>query len=281
MVRLGGGDGRRDVAQRMWRLGTVPYLNALPLVEGLRDAEAVQIEQDLPSRLAARLRAGELDAALVSSIELFRHPRLSWLAGPAITSDGPVQSILLYLAVPLEHVTRLALDSSSLSAAVLAQVCLRRFVGRPALEFSLAPPELPLEQQRADAVLRIGDPALTTDPGPRRIVDLGALWREHTGLPFVYALWLARPSSGLAALGPLLLAAAQRGLGRRDELARSFAQQQELPYEPCRDYLHNGIGYTLGARELQGLQLFGRLAHGLGLVDSAELPPAGLEDRHT
>jgi len=256
----------------MWRLGSVPYLNALPLIEGLAGAPGVQLEQELPSRLLPRLRAGALDVALVSAVELFRRPQLAYLPGPAITSDGPVRSILVYLSVPLARVRRLALDSSSLSAAVLAQVCLRRFLQLGPLELSPSDPGLPLDEVPADAVLRIGDPALTTEPGTREVLDLGALWQEHTGLPFVYALWLARPGSALDGLRPVLLQAARAGVARRAELAERFARQHGLPAEACRDYLLHGIGYSLGARELQGLQLFGRLAHGLALVDSPELP---------
>ena len=77
----------------MWRLGTVPYLNALPLVGGLADAPGVELVEELPSRLAPRLRSGELDLALVSSVELFRTPRLSWISGPAITDNTSTSPI--------------------------------------------------------------------------------------------------------------------------------------------------------------------------------------------
>lgn len=75
----------------MLRLGTVPYLNALPLVEGLADEKGVQLVTAVPSRLAPMLRAGALDLALVSAVELFRDPPLGWIPGPAITSCGPVR----------------------------------------------------------------------------------------------------------------------------------------------------------------------------------------------
>ncbi len=258
----------------MWRLGSVPYLNALPLVEGLADDPAVELVQELPRRLAPRLRAGELDLALVSAVELFRDPPLGWIAGPAVTSEGAVRSILLFLRTPLAEVRSLALDTSSLSAAAMSQVCLRRFVGLEELALRDAPPDAPLDTLDADAVLRIGDPALATPPGDRDVVDLGALWTEHTGLPFVYALWLARPDVDGAAVAPLLEAARRRGLARRRLLADGFAAAHGLPVADCRDYLDRCIGYALGARELEGLRTYGRLAHELGLVDRPTLPPA-------
>jgi chorismate dehydratase len=256
----------------MWRLGTVPYLNALPLVDGLRDGPDVDLVEELPSRLAPRLRAGDLDLALVSSVELFRAPRLGWIAGPAITSEGDVRSILLYLRVPVGDVRTLALDTSSLSAAAMSQVCLRSFFGIPAPQLLPAPPEQPLDEIAGDAILRIGDPALRTPPGRLDVLDLGGVWTEHTGLPFVYALWLTRPDLDGAAVAPLLAEAAAQGLANRHVLADRFADQYGMERKCCRDYLDDNIGYQLGARELEGLVTYGRLAHGLGLVDHADLP---------
>ncbi len=258
----------------MWRLGTVPYLNALPLVDGLRFAEDVQLIQELPARLAPRLRAGELDLALVSSVELFRAPALGWIDGPAITSEGPVRSILLYLRVPLSSVRKLALDTSSLSAAVMSQVCLRAFLGLDELVTLPAAPDRPLNDIEGDAILRIGDPALRTAPGAHDVLDLGEFWTEHTGLPFVYAQWLTRPNLEAPRVKPMLEAARAHGLEHRNALADAFAKTHDMSALDCRSYLDQNIGYDLGVRERQGLELYGKLAHSFGLVDHAELPPA-------
>ncbi|MGQ0553590.1 MAG: menaquinone biosynthetic enzyme MqnA/MqnD family protein [Planctomycetota bacterium] len=279
----------------MLRLGTVPYLNARPFVAGLSEQPGVVLEEAVPAELTRRLRAGALDAALASSVELFRTPRLTWLSGPAITSAGPVRSILLFLRTEVQQVRSLALDRSSRSAAVLAQVCLAEFCGRSAaglgtagsassgLRITECAPDTPLAKLDADAVLRIGDPALATLPGDREAIDLGALWTEATGLPFVYALWLVRPGVPAEPLGPLLRAALAAGLPRRAELARAHLRPTaartasavaagRIEEAAAVDYLERSIGYSLGPRELQGLQLFGRLAHRHGLVDHAELP---------
>lgn len=258
----------------MWRLGTVPYLNALPLVDGLREVPGVDLVEELPSRLAPRLRSGELDLALVSSVELFRQPTLGWISGPAITSEGPVRSILLYLRVPVASVRTLALDTSSLSAAAMSQVCLRTFFHLPGLSLLPAPPDAALADIPGDAILRIGDPALRTQAGDLEVLDLGAVWTEHTGLPFVYALWLTRPDLDGSEVAPVLAAAAAHGLAHRHELADRFADAHDMDRDSCRDYLENNIGYTLGAREREGLATYGQLAHGLGLVDRPSLPPA-------
>ncbi|MHC4845179.1 MAG: menaquinone biosynthesis protein [Planctomycetota bacterium] len=268
-------DAARDVGAAPTRglnLGTVPYLNARPLVEGLDEQPGVELLADVPSALLARLRAGELDAALVSAVELFRLPALGWVAGPAITSEGPVQSILLYLRVPPEEIRTVALDRSSLSAAAMTRVCLSDLLLVPDATFTDCPPDVPLDAIDADAVLRIGDPALSTAPDGREVLDLGALWTEKTGLPFVYALWLVRPGVAAEPLGSQLRAAAERGLPRRAAMAEAFAAEHGLEVAACREYLTERIGFTLGPAERAGLEAFGRLAHVHGLVDTPVLP---------
>ncbi|HZL99446.1 MAG TPA: MqnA/MqnD/SBP family protein, partial [Planctomycetota bacterium] len=99
------------------RLGSVPYLNARPLVAGLDRERGVELSEAPPSELARQLRAGRLDAALASAVELLRDPPLGWIAGPAIASRGPVASILLFVRGPPAAVRSLALDRSSLTAA--------------------------------------------------------------------------------------------------------------------------------------------------------------------
>jgi len=257
------------------RLGTVPYLNALPLVDGLQDDARVSLEQAVPSELAARLRAGALDAALVSAVELFRAPRLRYVPGPAICSEGPVRSIRLFLRRPPERVRTLALDRSSLTAAVLAQLCLREFLGAGPPAVSSAAPDAPLASLDADAILRIGDPALATAPDGRQVLDLGEVWTAHTKLPFVYALWLVRPGVPEQPLTECLLAARDRGLARLPEIAREFAARAGGSAPDAAgslDYLQHAITFDLGELQREGLAFFGWLAHRYGLVDSPLLP---------
>jgi chorismate dehydratase len=268
-----------------FRLGTVPYLNALPLLEGLPTRADVQLVQDVPARLAPRLRAGELDAALCSAVELFRRPPLGWIAGPAVTSDGPVRSILLFTRTEPARIRSLALDRSSRSAAALAVTCLAEFfdVTRPVL--TECAPDTALESIDADAVLRIGDPALATAAdgsaarAGRGTLDLGELWTSRTALPFVYAAWLTRVDLGAeraAELRGVLLAARDAGIAARQRLARAFAARSGLSVETCVDYLQRRVGFELGEAEREGLAFFGNLAHRWGVVDSPVLPrPVG------
>jgi chorismate dehydratase len=235
----------------------------------------VRLSEAPPSELARQLRAGGLDAALCSAVELLRDPPLGWIAGPAIASRGAVASIRLFVRGEPRSVATLALDRSSLTASALAQVCLVEFLGAARPRASVCDPGAPLGSIDADAVLRIGDPALVTEAGDRRMLDLGELWTERTGLPFVWAVWLvgaAAPPGRLAAIRTAVLAARERGLAQRDELAQRFAAAQGLDPGFCRDYLRRVIRYDLGPEEHEGLVAFARLAHQHGLVDRPQIP---------
>src|ERR671931_833596 len=135
----------------------------------------------VPTELNARLIAGELDLAPISSIEYARNAdRLRLLPRLCVGSEGAVDSIQLVAHSPLEQVRRVAVTPESATSVVLTKVLL---------------PEaghVPLGEE-ADATLLIGDAALQSafhDPTPH--YDLGRLWLERTGLPMVFAVWAAQ-----------------------------------------------------------------------------------------
>src|SRR5215218_6121787 len=178
------------------RVGAVSYLNAAPLYHRLGERSArVQLEMDLPSRLADRLELGELDVALIPSVEYYRGASLGYevLPGFAIAARGPVRSVKLFSRVPFERIERIALDAGSRTSQALALVWLdARFGVRPA-EVEPLPMGIPVLESSADAVLVIGDRAMKVPEAPfHAVADLAEAWKELTGLPFVFALWVAR-----------------------------------------------------------------------------------------
>ena len=177
------------------RVGAVSYLNAKPLYYGLEaHAPGVELVMDLPSRLADRLAAGDLDVALIPSVEYLRGAGRGYeiLPGFAIAAHGPVWSVKLFSRVPFDQVRRLALDEGSRTSQALARVWLDAAHGvRPERVEILPMGASPLEST-ADAVLVIGDRAMRVPDAPwHAVVDLAEAWRDLTGLPFVFALWVA------------------------------------------------------------------------------------------
>ncbi|MEX2187767.1 MAG: menaquinone biosynthesis protein [Pirellulales bacterium] len=259
------------------RLGAVNYLNTKPLVYGLGGAGgscasspgAYDLSFDLPSRLADDLAAGRLDVALIPSIEFFQNPSYAVVSDACIACRGPVLSVKLFSRVPLESIASLALDEGSRTSAAVVQILLRKRFGlAPALE--PLPIGATLADTAADAVLLIGDRAIHSPPGRFAAVwDLGDQWQRWSGLPFVFAMWVARPgidADRLAELATVLAAARDGGLAHVEEIAEREAPLLGLTIPQCVSYLRDNLHFTLGPLERRGLDLFHRLAAELALV---------------
>src|SRR3954470_2813699 len=149
------------------RVGAVSYLNAKPLYYRLEEfAPEVRLTMDYPSVLADKLARGELDLALIPSIEYLRGRGYEILPGFAIAARGPVRSVKLFARKPFGEIERLALDEGSRTSQALCRVWLDEAHGvRPAVIESL-PLGVPVEESTADAVLLIGDRAMREPDEP-------------------------------------------------------------------------------------------------------------------
>ncbi len=260
------------------RLGAVRYLNTKPLVYGLPDrADDLQLCYDLPSRLADRLAAGELDIALIPSIEVFHNPQYTIVSDACIACRGPVWSVKLFSRVPLASIRTLALDEGSRTSVAMVQILLRERCGvRPDLW------PLPIgdsaTESDADAVLLIGDRAI--HPPPERFAevwDLGDQWRRWAGLPFVFAMWAARPGVDITDVGEKLAQARDDGLADLQQIAEREAAGVGLTADECLRYLRDNLHFTLGEQERKGLKLFQQQASRMGLAPADERQLRGLE----
>src|SRR6267154_992846 len=161
-----------------FRVGSVRYLNAVPLTRGLEE----QVCMTVPSKLADMLRRDELDAALVSVTEVLFNDRYDVLDGIAVASLGEVYSVLLAHKKPIEEVKEVFCDTASLTSVNLLRVLLAERGLRP--EFKPLPGYETASMP--DYAMLIGDPALDflhAQP-QHEIWDLGTAWYEITGLPF-------------------------------------------------------------------------------------------------
>ena len=249
------------------RIGAVSYLNAKPLVFQPKDlATHTDLVLDLPSRLADGLAQGKLDVALVPSIECFQHPEYSIVSDACIACCGPVMSVKLLSRVPIHQIRSLALDEGSRTSAVLARTLLYQMYRlMPSLE--TLPIRGRLDETDADAVLLIGDRAI--HPPADGFVerwDLGERWSEWLGLPFVFALWVARRGVDVERVEPALRAARDAGVANLEEIARAEAAKVGLDVQQCLSYLRDNLHFSLGAQEQRGLNTFHRLATELGIV---------------
>jgi len=253
-----------------WRIGCVPYLNAKPLIAWFHSIDCdveTEVIYAVPSELACQLRAERLDVALVSTFELFRTPGLTLIPHISIAADGPVKSVRLFSCVPFRNIKRVAMDTSSLTSVALAKILLRERYG---IEPEYVPhaPNLDAMLAEYDAGLIIGDIKLFDTPASY-ILDLGAAWKEWTGLPFVYAAWLARKNADSARLTDVLTRAKEWGTARVEILSEEWAACLNLPLERVRDYFQNVMQYDLDPRKWEALLLFQRKCVEHGLVEAA------------
>jgi len=242
-----------------FRVGSVGYLNTVPLTRGLED----EVVYATPARLAKMLQRDELDAALVSVVEVLLNDRYDILDGIAVASLGEVKSVLLAHRKPLSQVTEVFCDTASLTSVQLLRVLLA--------ERGLKPEFKPLASYDfaalPDYAMLIGDPALDLALGPheQEIWDLGEAWHELTNLPFVYAVWALRRGVENTALRRLLREARDFGL---DTLDTIISARTEYTYDFRKDYLGWHIHYHLGSDEKRGLAKFIELMrrHGCGPI---------------
>jgi chorismate dehydratase len=242
-----------------FRVGSVGYLNTVPLTRGLEK----EVIYATPAKLAEMLQRDELDAGLVSVVEVLFNDRYDILDGIAIASLGEVKSVLLAHRKPLSEATEIFCDTASLTSVQLLRVLLA--------ERGLKPEFKPLATYDMaalpDYAMLIGDPALDFALGPHEheIWDLGAAWFEMTSLPFVYAVWALRRGVQNAELRRLLREARDLGLDTLDSIIRT---RTEYDYDFRKDYLSWHIHYHLGSDEKRGLVKFIDLLrrHGCGPI---------------
>ena len=240
------------------RLGAVGYLNARPLTWALdRAPDHWQIRYDVPSVCSALLNAGDVDLGLVPSIDYLQAPDYRLVPGVGIGSRGPVASVALFARTPIEHVRRIALDTSSRTSVALVKVlCHHRFHIQP--EFVPHGPDLAAMTRDSDAALLIGDPALEADPVALGLhkIDLGAEWTAMTGLPFIYAAWTGRAGAITRTDVRLLQDAQAEGARSPDAIAAEYGRGNAAATARAAAYLRDNVRYGLGADEIRGLQTF-------------------------
>lgn len=248
------------------RIGGVPFGVGAPLIAGLPAAATalgipLELHRAAPTALIEELRAGRLDAALVSSVEAFRRPGYTAPAELGIACDGPVRSVRAFVR-PGQTPRTAAADRGSAASVALLQVLLARLLHAEPTWTTIEPTLRP-DDRPEDLVLLIGDAGRDADPGAREVLDLGALWHDWTGLPFVFALWLIAPQADAPAVARLL------------RQARAHARRSRIP-----DGTGGAVHYELGAREHAGLARFHTEAAALRLCEAA-IRPTFLEPEKT
>lgn len=244
------------------------------------------LRKDTPARLGAALVAGELDVGPISLVDYLSHTaELLVLPGIAVGSDGPVLSVNLVSRVAPAELDgrRVALGSTSRTGVLLARMLLAdRYQISP--DFCVCPPDLTRMLREADAAVLIGDVALRAlYEAPAlglHVTDLGAAWREWTGLPMVFAVWAARRDFTERHPGQVkdvyegFVRSKEVSLAELDVVATAAARWEPFSAATLAGYFR-ALDFSLGHRQIAGIREFARRAAALGAVPP--LPPEGPE----
>ncbi|GGT87656.1 MULTISPECIES: menaquinone biosynthetic enzyme MqnA/MqnD family protein [Streptomyces] len=255
------------------RVGHIQFLNCLPLYWGLaRTGTLLDLEltKDTPEKLSERLVRGDLDIGPITLVEYLRNAdALVALPDIAVGCDGPVMSCVIVSQLPLRQLdgARVALGSTSRTSVRLAQLLLAERHGvRP--DYYTCPPDLGLMMQEADAAVLIGDAALRASlhDAPRlglQVHDLGLMWKEWTGMPFVFAVWaarkdfLAREPETVREVHQAFLASRDLSLVEVAKVAEQAARWESFDAELLERYFRT-LDFRFGPEQLAGVREFAR-----------------------
>jgi chorismate dehydratase len=266
----------------MMRIGRIPYINCYP-VYGALDRRMVKLDAELvdgvPTDLNRRMSVGDLDISVVSAVEYARDSgRYLLLPDLAISCDGPVRSVMLFSSRPASDLggRRVIVSRSSMTSVALLEL-LFDHVWHVKPHFVPGDAELSdvalQDDGNAEARLVIGDAALLL--GSRHSsryehsYDLGQEWKDWTGQPFVFAVWVAQRTANVKealTAHAALIESRNWGLNHLPDLARQAHEATGVDERVCAEYL-SGLDYGLSYPHLAGLTEFYRR-----LVERGRIP---------
>ena len=250
-------------------VGSVSFLNAKPLIYGLEAEAGLRLSLDVPSRLLDGLLDARYDVALLPVIDYQRMPGLRLLTSGGIGCDGATLTVRIFSPVPVEQIRTLACDTDSHTSVALARVVLSRLYGVKPRFVDLAAGVV----KGDTALLLIGDKVVCEEPqGLPHQVDLGEAWKRLTGLPFVFAAWIARDGVDLGMLPERLALARRDGLAHLDEIIARHAVPRGWPAEVARRYLAEHLKFDVGPDQLRAIRLFHQYAAEEGVTGHAPWP---------
>lgn len=230
------------------RISAVSYTNTKPFIYGIEHSSILQeidLSLDIPTDCAAKVIDGTVDIGLipVAAIPLIADPHI--ISDYCIGSVGAVNSVFIFSHVPVEDIRTLRLDAHSRTSNNLSRVLLK-FHFKKDVAFTTEPDAV------TDAIVLIGDRTFGQKDKYPYVYDMGEEWMNFTGLPFVYAAWVANKkidTEFIASFNEAL----KYGLDSRKEVIKGLAEVSGFDME---DYLMHKLDFELTAAKREALQLF-------------------------
>ena len=230
------------------KISAVAYTNTKPFIYGISHSDVINkidLSLDIPSDCAAKLINGQVDIGLIPVAAIPFVPNANIIADYCIGSVGAVNSVFIFSNVPVSEIKTLRLDSHSRTSNNLAKVLLK-FYWNKEVEFTTD------TNAATDAIVLIGDRTFGKKDTYPFAYDMGEEWMRFTGLPFVYAAWVANKSIDQSFIDEFNTALAM-GLAQRTELLNELPIHQGFD---LKDYLFNKLDFDLTDKKREALELF-------------------------
>lgn len=241
----------------MIKVSIVNYTNTLPFKWALKKSELlskIDLQEDIPSICAQKLKYNQVDLALVPVALLVELDTYYIETNFCIGAIGKVDSVKLYSEVPLKEIKTITLDYQSKTSITLAKI-LSKFFWKINVDFLNARPNYEKNIISTNAAVVIGDRTFTLNGTRKYEYDLAEEWQKFTGLPFVFAAWVSTEKLDqdfLNQFNSVLKHGIDNCLQAIDENEPTLLLSKNKAVE----YLTERIDYTLDTKKREGLELF-------------------------
>lgn len=240
------------------RVSAVKYINTYPFILGIKESSVLSmIDLDVchPSECAERLLDGRTDIGLVPVAILSCMDEYHIIGDYCIGTRGEVKTVLIVGNNPPEESKRIFLDYRSRSSNALCQVIARKFWNRD-YEFVTVPENFDITtiKDNESAVI-IGDRCFQYAHDFKYITDMGSEWNRQTGLPFVFAAWVAGKKQDDTFVS-LFNEALEYGVRNKEKAVSLLTAGMYVTAGEVLDYYKNNIDFVLDGPKKEAMSLF-------------------------
>jgi len=239
------------------RISAVSYTNTLPFLQGVKASpvlEKIDLSVDVPAECARKLIEDEADLGIVPVAALTRIPNYQIITDYCIGSDGPVDSVFIFSNKPIEEIESLRLDRQSRTSNGLSRILLKYYWKKDV--------QVTMDGE-TDAYVLIGDRTFGKKQDVPYVYDLGQIWKDFTGLPFAFAVWVSNkvlPEDFIAEFN----AALADGVSHPEDVIPGLPSYPNFDYHY---YLTKSLDFNLTSAKRQAIDKYLDLYKTLEVID--------------